>query len=120
MVSRAPGVSSLESATPLGPVRVVASTTTTPTLTGPASAPRPTSSMPATRRAPEARSALSCRSVGTLRTAYFPAGGASGTPSKTSLGLLCQSRRSSGHTVANAVPTTLSTGTNPPPGLPRL
>ena len=46
--SRAAGVSSLESRSPVGAVRVRAMMTATPTLTGPATAPRPTSSMPAT------------------------------------------------------------------------
>ncbi|OLT35244.1 hypothetical protein BJF82_00180 [Kytococcus sp. CUA-901] len=50
--SRRAAERSLESRTPTGAVPTAASTTTTPTLTGPASAPRPTSSMPATRRAP--------------------------------------------------------------------
>ena len=50
MATRAAGVSSLESRTPAGALRQVSSMTTTPTVTGPARAPRPTSSMPASTR----------------------------------------------------------------------
>ena len=46
MPCRAAGASSLESLTPCGALRQVSSMATTPTLTGPASAPRPTSSIP--------------------------------------------------------------------------
>src|SRR5690625_3275855 len=53
------GAMSLESRSPAGIRPQAGSMTTTPTLTGPASAPRPTSSMPATSVWP---SANSCRS----------------------------------------------------------
>ena len=48
--SRACGDSSFESRTPCGAERHTSSMTTTPTVTGPASAPRPTSSIPASSR----------------------------------------------------------------------
>jgi len=47
---RAAGASSFESRTPVGAERTDSSIRTTPTVTGPASAPRPTSSMPASSR----------------------------------------------------------------------
>src|SRR5699024_8670218 len=42
-----------------------------------------------------------------------------GTSSKVSVGVVSQDIRSSGQVITNAVPTTLRTGTNPPPTEPR-
>ncbi len=50
IATRAAGVSSLESLTPVGALRQVSSMRTTPTVTGPARAPRPTSSIAAPGR----------------------------------------------------------------------
>ena len=61
---RAAGVRSFESRTPDGAARTEASMTTTPTVTGPARAPRPTSSIPATSRFPARRSFRSSLKVG--------------------------------------------------------
>src|SRR5690606_31757308 len=47
-------------------------------------------------------------------------GSTSGTSANTSPGLRRRPRCDSGHTLTNAVPTTLPIGTNPPPGLPVL
>ena len=69
--SRAAGVSSFESRTPVGADLVSRSTTTTPTVTGPARAPRPTSSIPATKRCPSRSSLRSSRSVGGWAESFF-------------------------------------------------
>ncbi len=85
--SRAAGVSSLESRTPDGAERVSRSTSTTPTVTGPPSAPRPTSSTEASQRIPWARSiSRSTRSDGAALTAAPPPPtrtGAGGGPSRS-------------------------------------
>ena len=57
---------------PSGRTASSTSTTTTPTLTGPASEPRPTSSMPARSRAPSRRSTRSWRRCGATRAARSP------------------------------------------------
>ena len=125
---RAAGARSLESATPSGADRVVTSTTTTPTLTGPASEPRPTSSIPASSRAPSRRSsalvaqvrcACGAASGGARRVAASRCVTAGRARPRT-----CWSGCAGGRRARAATPSRTPcrrrsrSGTEPPPGLP--
>ncbi len=68
--SRAAGVSSLESARPGGTRPIDGVITTTPMVTGPASAPRPTSSIAASRVGPPRKSSFSKRRLGRRITGF--------------------------------------------------
>ena len=121
--SRAAAVSSLESLTPTGADRQVSSMTTTPTETGPASAPRPTSSIPHNSRCP-----CRCRARSTRREG-LPEGGRAAitSPARTAsprtaprgpwrtsrTGSPSQLQSDSGQTTVTARPTMSRSGTEP-------
>ena len=113
----------MESFTPAGAERQVSSMTTTPTDTGPASAPRPTSSIPASRRWPWRCRARSTRREGLVETvraaitcpctAGFPDDCAAGTLANVADGSPSQLRSDSGQTTLMARPTMRLSGTEP-------